>query len=386
MSPRRIAVITSETPNSRDAGSMQLLRVFRGYPPEQLFVLGPTTPAGAKLLPCPYRALPYPVMRLRKTRFHVPAMSAALALRPLRPSAATIDRLLGQFRPEAVFTVMDCFSHYYTAYRYARARGLPLLTVTMDEPDCFERIYPALASLRHRKITSVYRYASANLCVSKQMTAHIATDFGGETETFYFGPPDGQSPRPAEEAAPLRQPTHLTLGYAGSLSYGYGEAIRRIAAALRDRSIRIRIYSKDTPDWPEVDNVDYAGVFTSEELWPRVKADCDASLLVYNPDYGESRLYRTHFPTKLSEYAWLGMPMVMVGPDYATGIIWGQQHPEATIVESSANLTDLGSALDHLRRQPAQRVTMARAAAAAARAEFDPARIRRRFHEVLAGA
>jgi hypothetical protein len=383
---RRIAIITSETPNSAHAGSMQLLRVFEGYPADHLVVLGPRPPAAARLLKCEYRRLHFPIMRLRNTRLHVPAMTAVMCLPFLRRSPDHVARLLRRFQPEAVFTVMDNFSHYYTAYSFAASRGLPLLTVTMDEPDSFERIHPGFRRQQHSRIRRLYHYAETNLCVSRQMTAHIAKTFLCRTETFQFGPPDGAAPRPVEESRRLRRQDRLVVGYAGSLSYGYGEALERIARSVRDLPVTVRIYSRDRPVWSDLPAVEYAGFHPSEELWPLVQRECDASLLVYGFDYWDSRLYRTHFPTKLSEYAWLGMPMVMVGPEHATGIIWGREHPAAAIVETDPQLASLPGLLACLRQDPAKRTEMAAAAAHAASMEFDPQVVRQRFHTVLNGS
>lgn len=379
---RKVAIITSETPNSLYAGSMQLLRVFAGYPAENLIVLGPEPPRGASLLACLYRELTFPVMRARNTRLHRQAMSLVMLSRCFRRRPQHIAKLLGDFRPEAVFTVMDNFSHYFTAYEYARSTGLPLITITMDEPDSFEKILPVLKSVQQRKIAEVYGYAERNLCVSRQMTAHIATTYDCTTETFYFGPPDGVVPRAAAESRHLRREGRLVLGFAGTLGYGYGETLQRICGIVRDVPVTIRIYSRDKPLW-SAPNMEYGGCLPSEDLWPTVQEECDASLLVYNFDYHESRLYRTHFPTKLSEYTWLGMPMVMVGPEYATGIIWGLEHPQAALVEASASLENLPARLNQLIGDAALRFNLAGGAAGVAQQDFDPQSIKRRFHEIL---
>lgn len=380
---RRVAIITSETPNSLYAGSMQLLRVFGGYPADKLAVLGPPVPSGAKTLACAYYELTFPVMRWRNTRLHRAAMSLVVANRWWRKTPQQIGSMLRNFQPDAVFTVMDNFSHYYSAYEYAKSAGLPLLTVTMDEPDFFEKVFRVVRPWQQRGIARVYRYAERNLCVSRQMTSHIASTYRCATETFYFGPPDGVVPRPSAQAAVLRRAGNLVLGFAGSLSYGYGESLQRLCLALQETAVKVRIYSRDKPWW-SAPNMEYAGCLPSEELWQKFKQECDASLLVYTFHRAASSLYRTHFPTKLSEYAWLGMPMVMVGPAYATGIVWGLEHADAALVETDSSLAGLARRLEELAASGAARETMARAAADAAKREFDPLTIKRAFHRVLA--
>lgn len=379
---RKIAIISAEPPNSFYAGSMQLLRVFQEYPTTKLVALGSDLPLGARFLDCPYRKIALPCDVLRTTRLHIFLMSTALISRSLRRNPDYVFQKLFGFEPDAVFTVMDNFSYYFTAYEFAKKNGIPLITMTMDEPDSFEKIFSQLKGLQHRRIAEVYGYAERNLCVSHQMTFHIAKKYDCATEPFYFGPPDGVSPRPAAEAGRLCRDGKLVLGFAGSLSYGYGEALERICRFLLGSTAIVRIYSRDKPRW-SAPNMEYGGCLPSEELWVQFKNECDASLLVYHFDYPESRLYQTHFPTKLSEYAWLGMPMVMAGPSHATGIIWGLEHPGACAVVTQADLEPMQMRLREILESAELRIQMAKAAADAAQNEFDPKKIRFRFHQIL---
>lgn len=96
-----------------------------------------------------------------------------------------------------------------------------------------------------------------------------------------------------------------------------------------------------------------------------------------------TRVYRTHFPTKLSEYCWLGMPMLLIGPHDATGVRWGQRHPEAALSVTSYAPQHVVPALERLRTDASLRVSMADASAWVARAEFDPLAIKRQFWSLL---
>ena len=381
---RNILIYTYEIPNNRHAGSMQLLRVFQGYPADKLLVLGPKPPAEARLLDCPYRQIPFPIQRWRNTRFHRWAMSLPILLPSSRPSPLAARQLLKDFRPEAVFTVMDNFSWYSTARDFASKRALPLITITMDAPDRFEKNLGFLEASKQRQIGEIYQGAERNLCVSRQMTDFIAKKYHAPTETFYFGPPDGLAPRLPDESSKLRKDGGLTLGFAGGLAYGYGEALLSIAKKLVGTKSRIRIYSRDRPSTELAKMVDYAGSFSHEVLWKKFQEECDASLLVYAFDHADDDLYRTHFPTKLSEYAWQGMPMVMVGPAHATGILWGLDHPEACLVETDKKLDGLREKLGLLAGDPLKRKNMAEAALRFAQQEFDPVKIKSRFHQILA--
>jgi len=362
---------------------MQLLRVFQGYPAERLMVLGPKPPAEAKLLDCPYRQLYYPIQRWRDTRLHRWAMSLPVLTSALRPRPEAVTSSLGTFVPDAVFTVMDNFSWYRAAWDYAEKTGKPLITMTMDAPDRFEKNLGILEARKQRQIRAIYQGAERNLCVSRQMSEFIEKRYRAKTETFYFGPPDGIVARVAADSGRLRGQDGLILGFAGGLAYGYGEALLKMARKLVGSGHRIRIYSRDRPEGELAGLVDYAGCFSHEVLWIKFQEECDASLLVYAFDHPDDELYRTHFPTKLSEYAWQGMPMVMVGPAHATGILWGLDHTEACRVVTQSNLEPLPKIIQQMMQEPKARRSMASAAAKAAEQEFDPQAIRVRFHKTL---
>lgn len=380
---RRVLILTSETPNNLHAGSMQLLRAFQGYPAENLMVVGPKPPAGARLLDCPNVELPFPVQKLRNTRCHRFAMSLPILCKAFRPSPRKISTMLKTFIPDVVFTVMDNFSWYQTAWDFCRMAGKPLITMTMDEPDCFEKNLVVLEGKKQKMIREIYQMAETNLCVSKQMSAHLAEKYQAKTKTFYFGPPDGIFPRAAQESRHLRQKGRLTLGYAGGLTYGYGEALLKIIQKTEDIGAKVRIYSRNKPEGDLALKAEYAGSFPHEILWKKFQTECDASLLVYPFQHSQSFLYRTHFPTKLSEYVWQGMPVVMVGPPYATGIIWGLENPDICLVETSEEMATLNKALVHLAGLPQKRVSMALAGNKKAEKEFDPRQKRRIFHQYL---
>ena len=59
--------------------------------------------------------------------------------------------------------------------------------------------------------------------------------------------------------------------------------------------------------------------------------ECDALLLPYPGGGWLENVFRTHFPTKVSEYMWQGMPVIFTGPAYATGLRWGIEHPAACV-------------------------------------------------------
>jgi len=174
----------------------------------------------------------------------------------------------------------------------------------------------------------------------------------------------------------------LTLGYAGSLAYGYEEAIRQMMPALASSRVRLRIYSRDQLSQAVDGTVHQGSSRTPEEIWERVKAECDVVWLPYSHSTDYEALYRTHFPSKLSEYLAVGMPVLISGPAYAKGVRWGERHSSAALTVSGNSEDALRSAVIRLRDDASLRVRLATQSAIAGN-EFDPTAIQAKFIRTL---
>jgi glycosyltransferase involved in cell wall biosynthesis len=381
----RVLLLTREIPQSVNAGSQQLFRVLQGYPSEMLLVVGPSVPAGAERLSCRYETFVPKADRWVSTRLHKHVnLGNALGLIP-DYSRRQIDRLVGDFEPEVIVTVMDLFSFYKIASRYARDRSVPLVTLTMDDPMHFQKVASWARPVQKRAVRRIYESAALSLGVSREMAEWIGVEFGKPTETFYFGPPDGMRPRAPEINHSLRNPSHLTVGFAGSLHF-YWRELQRLMPAFEQTGAKLNFYGPETIELPRSKAMVNRGVWPIDQLWDVVQAECDALLLGYPGGGWLENVFRTHFPTKVSEYMWQGMPVLFTGPAYATGLRWGLEHPEACIALVEPNIEEFASRLVSLREDAALRMRLGQGALEAARSEFDPARIRERFWQLLSAA
>jgi len=381
----RVLVLTREIPQSVNAGSQQLFRVFRDYPPDRLLVVGPAVPTTAKRLPCRYETFIPRIDRWVSTRLHEWVnLANAIGVVP-DESEARVARLVGDFCPDVVFTVMDLFSFYKTAWRYARNRNLPLVTLTMDDPMHFQKVAHWARPLQKRAVKRVYADAKLSLGVSSEMAEWIDREFGKPTRAFYFGPPDGLHPRDPEANRSLRNPLHLTIGFAGSLHF-YGRELKRLMPAFEQTGTKLNFYGQKTRDLPESPAVVDRGFWPVDGLWEVVQSECDALILPYSGDGWLENVFRTHFPTKLSEYLWQAMPVIITGPEYATGLRWGLEHPNACLALVEPQPAELAQQLLRLRDNREEREQLGRTAVQVARREFDPVVIRQAFHCVLCEA
>ena len=165
---------TSEIPQSVNAGSMQLYRVLQGYPGEKLMVMGWPPEKDAKLLPCRYETVKLLTHRLACTRLRGWTIGLNALCTCWEPQLGRSERMAREFQPEVVVTVMDKLSFYKHAWALARRLKVPLMTITMDDPEIFETAHPMLAWAQKRLLKKIYGYASLSLGVSQEMWQRVS--------------------------------------------------------------------------------------------------------------------------------------------------------------------------------------------------------------------
>jgi glycosyltransferase involved in cell wall biosynthesis len=418
------------------------------------------------LLGCTYRFLQTPLRRLEKTRFSCHKKSlAAMGLVPL-PTRRTITRLIGNFRPDVILCVMTGTPWLLTAKRTAVDLGVPLVLIVHDINEEFETVFPWAKNALFEKNRLVYRAAARRLCVSPEMAEFLEQRYGVPGEVMYPNRSEELQPRPLDDSLvlkasiqrheargergeaskgpeargerpeedegnfgkgnfdilkdslpatsnPLQASAPLTLGYAGSLAYGYGEALVDLIPVLREVGARILI---STPRPPEnlkalleaTDVVEWmAHRADIIEMWRTMQERADVMILPYmNPAGSNELLYRTHFPSKLTEYLALGMPVIVSGPEFATGVKWARgegrearsERQEAVDFERDdfdilkrspkgavpcTTREELVACLTRLRNDGELRSELAKRAGEAGRRDFDPVEITKRFQQLL---
>jgi len=391
MLPPRLLFLTNEPPHTSAAGGIVFHRLLRDYPADRLLVVtNHLPPDSAGRLACRYVHLPLAADRLNRTRF----WPWRATLRSLGASSFTrlgrIDEVVRDFSPDAVITLMQDSWYYDLAARYARHHDLPLGLFIHDLPHGFEPVPPRLAARQRARDRGVYEQAAARLCISRGMANWFFREYGLPGEVL-LPPRDDETPSQSPEACrTLKHPGRLTIGYAGGLHYGYGEQLLSLLPALRETGTRLEYCGAKpagtvAPLNDATDVIHFHGYApTPAEAWRTLLARCDVILQPYlNPAGAHELQYRTHFPSKLGDCLSLGLPLLVTGPDYASGVAWCREHDAGACLVTDPTPDAFKAALVRLRDSSELRVELARRAQAVANA-FAPDALRQQLSVALA--
>jgi len=386
----RVLIYSNEFPQTGSAGGILLDRLFKDYAADRVRIIGPKPQPASAPLHFTHHELKMPWRRFEGSRLNkLHRTMRSYGLVPLA-EPRNVDSLLGGFRPEVVLTVMQHGTWYDSAMRYAEARNLPLVTIIHDDNEGFDRVYSFARGAQRRRDGEFYRFAARRFCVSQEMEEEFARRYGVRGEVLYPNRSEELAPRDPRLNLSLRTPGRLTLGFVGNPNYGYGEQLVKMIPALREAQAKLVAYGHEprgaaAPLKEACDVVELRGfVPTPEEAWEAIKRDCDVLVFPYlDPAGAMERMYSIHFPSKLPEYLAAGMPIVMIGPDSATGVRWAQRNREAVHLLRSAAPESWASDLRRLAEDADLRGRLAAAALLAGHQQFDPVTIRHDFLAAL---
>jgi glycosyltransferase involved in cell wall biosynthesis len=270
----------------------------------------------------------------------------------------------------------------WAAQRFARKHALPLATIFHDWWPDIPTVHAPFRKVLERRFRQLYRDSDVALCVCEGMRNYLGDH---RNSRILYPIPDcaglpPERPRGSNEASAIR------VHYAGNL-YEYGAMLRSLLeAAVRHPWLSLQVRGGN-PDWP----ADFRDTMRARGTWldfaPRAEfgkwlAVADALLVTMSFDPVLRRRMETSFPSKLTEYARYGKPIIVWGPEYCSAVRWARSGHRALCVtdeDPSALVTALGSAS----RTPELRAHYATAARRAAICDFDPGTLQHQFLDAL---
>jgi glycosyltransferase involved in cell wall biosynthesis len=266
---------------------------------------------------------------------------------------------------------------WQAAVRYARAQQLPLVTFFHDWWPDIPAVHRPVRRFLDAKFRFLYRQSASALCVSNGMLEALGDHAG--PEVLY---PIPQRIKPP--AIYKREPRSGTfcLKYSGNL-FEYGPMLEEAMKAFAPASgLRLEVRGAN-PRW----SPGFQEEMKKQGLWhefaPRHELDAwlseaDAFLVPMSFASDMARRMQTSFPSKLTEFAQLGKPLILWGPDYCSAVRWAAESAKALCV-TNKNPGALVAQVKELANSPPEWERLARAAVDAARGEFDPERLQNQF-------
>jgi hypothetical protein len=283
--------------------------------------------------------LPYPIHRLRKSRFG-PRLAAWVTdyenfIWPLTPNRA-LEEAVQHFKPEVILTLAEC-GLCQIARRTAQRHGLPLVGLFLDWFPVTKGHYGhkwtrEILSRRYREL-----YAACDLafCTSDGMQEVL----GPHPNSHVIYPMPGKYDVPAENSWP-RSSGKFRIVYVGAVRDFYGRILCSLIEKIEETNDLELIVIGPNADWPKQTleraraSGSYLGFKPPEEA-AEILASADALLVVMSFEKEHELFMQTSFTTKFLDYVAFGKPVILWGPEYCTPVRVARTYGGAAVVSSS---------------------------------------------------
>jgi glycosyltransferase involved in cell wall biosynthesis len=184
----------------------------------------------------------------------------------------------------------------------------------------------------------------------------------------------------------------LTYAFAGTInSPGYARLLRLLADSLDRRGGQLLIFGPLTPAQAEAEglvrsNVRLCGLVSPEDLLGRLRDEADVLFVPMSFAPEDAPNMRMAFPSKLTDYTAVGLPLLICGPPYCSAVRWAQANAGVADVVITDDVDALGGAVDRLSRDPAYRASLANTSQQVGNRDFSAAAAESIFHSALHGA
>lgn len=293
-----------------------------------------------------------------------------------------LDRLLPETVPgkeRVVVVTVTQGDAFGAARRFAQKHNLPLVTIFHDWWPDMPLLHRPWRMVLERRFRETFEKSDLVFCVSEGMKKALGPHL--RSEILYPIPEKRECQLPNKTVlAKIGSPFRVV--YAGNL-YEYGPILRIALDSLRGQS-RLRLEVRGSnPKWPaefkeEMRQAGYWLDFAPRPEFEAWLALADAFLIpmVFEPSM--RRRMETSFPSKLTEFAQFGKPLVIWGPDYCSAAQWARRGNRALCVTDSGG-NSLRNALERLASSPGEQQRLGDEALRAAHLEFNPVNLQAQF-------
>lgn len=267
--------------------------------------------------------LPYPLYRLRKSRFG-PRLASWIRdyenlIWPLK-SNRILEEAVQEFQPQVIITLAET-GLCHIARKTAQRHKLPLAGMFLDWFPVMKNHYghkwtQGILSRRYREL---YATCDVAFCTSEGMQEVLGPH--PNSHVIYPMPGKHRVPDKAWRGSNVK----FRLVYVGSVENFYGRMICSLIEKIEQTSDLEIIVVGPNADWPSefLQRTKAKGIylgFKPPEEAAAVLAGADALLVVMSFEKEHELFMRTSFTTKFLDYVGFGKPIVLWGPEYCTPV------------------------------------------------------------------
>jgi len=367
-------------------GSALLYRLLETYPKDRLQIVEAGLHASLpdrRLQGVRYHFRPLPLTRLQNSRLN--RWYATGNLIAGRARARKFKDLVEEFKPQALMTVANGISWITTA-EMARLHRIPLHLICHDE---WVDTFPCLSLIKKQKekvFRETYQGAFSRFCVSPSMVENFARRYGVGAKLLYPSR-RAKSTVAKDPSVRLSQTGRgLVVAYAGSVYSA--ESLRLLAECLKSLNGELLIFapgSRGQGAFVDLDmpNVHFQGLIDSTELITRLRREADVLFVPMSFLPADRANMEICFPSKLTDYTAVGIPILIQGPDYGSAIRWARENPGVAEVVTSGDVVQLTEALKRLNASPDYLTALASKAVEVGEKSFSHETAWRIFREAL---
>lgn len=359
-------------------GSALLHRLLVDYPGLTVLETGTPSQVERRVPGARYVSFPLDGSRWLRTRFH-PYAVVWFTNRGSRNNHALAVTLNGSGF-DCILTVAHGFG-WLAAANLARTRNVPLHLIIHDDWPRAAQVPPAFRNWFDKKFAQVYRQAQSRLCVSSSMERAYEKRYGATGDVLYpmraATAPDFAEPPPR-----LAKNDHqFTVAFAGTInSPGYVRALITLHDVLARINGRLLIFGPHELDLP---NITICGLLPSPELISRLRDEADALFVPMSFDATERSNMEMSFPSKLTDYTAVGVPLLIYGPSYCSAVGWAKENRGVAEVVAAEN--ELGEAVQRLADDPQHRIELGKSALQTGKQYFAHHKVQEVFTRAICG-
>jgi hypothetical protein len=349
------------------AGSALLYRLLMTWPADRVRIIEPTMAASSpqrRLAGVDYLPMRFGIARLLTTRFG--RWYAGHLFHAAQRKGADAVRIAGapMHGIDAVLTVAHGHT-WATAADVARRLGVPLHLIVHDDAIMSARVSRRIAREMMKQFAEVYRSAQSRLCISPCMAQEYEKRFGAAGDVLYPGRAAGVNgfDAPPQRLTETNHP--LTYGYAGSLhTPSYVQSLASLSRIAERRGDRLLIFSNMSLEGATRAgligaHVDLQPIVPFQRLVEILRERVDVLFVPMSFNPAERLSAEISFPSKLTDYTMVGLPLLIQGPDYCSAVRWARANPGVAAVVEENSSTAIEAAMLEL-SDPHRRLELAR--------------------------